>query len=443
MSSVTRHVLDNGMVVLLKEVRNAPIISWRVMYRVGSRNERTGITGVSHWVEHMMFKGTDKFPPGVLDKAIDRVGGSWNASTWIDTTAYYETLPAQHIDLALEAEADRMINAKFDPEEVESERTVIISERQGSENSPFFWLAEEVQAAAFRVHGYHHEIIGDMIDLETMTRDDLYQHYKAHYAPNNAVAVAVGDFDSAAMLDRIKALYGALPSGEPVRLFQRPEPPQQGERRVTVERPSGSPLVIVGYRAPAALDADFFPMEMVASLLCGADSVGGSGIDNKTSRLYKALVATELAASVDGGVYPTIDPFLFLIYMTVREGADPEAVIAALDAEIERLRSGDVTEAELARVKKQARALFAYSTERITTQASLLANAEILGDHLWYEQYFDKLNAVTLEQVKAAAAAYLRPQTRTVGVLVPTGGDGDAEYGDGDYADDAMSDDEA
>ncbi|MEP7292145.1 MAG: pitrilysin family protein, partial [Chloroflexota bacterium] len=173
MSSVTRHVLSNGMVVLLKEVHSAPIVSWWVMYRIGSRNERTGTTGISHWVEHMMFKGTEQFPPGYLDKAIDRVGGSWNAQTFLDYTAYYETLPASEIDLALRLEADRMTNAQFDPEEVESERTVIISERQGAENSPMFWLGEEMQAAAFRVHGYHHEIIGDMTDLHTMTRDDL------------------------------------------------------------------------------------------------------------------------------------------------------------------------------------------------------------------------------------------------------------------------------
>ncbi len=430
MSSVTRHVLPNGMVVLLKEVRSAPIISWRVLYRVGSRNERTGITGISHWVEHMMFKGTDKFPPGALDKMIDRVGGSWNAATWLDATSYYETLPSQHIDLALEAEADRMVNAKFDPEEVESERTVIISERQGSENSPFFWLSEEVQAAAFRVHGYHHEIIGDMADLETMTRDDLFNHYRLHYAPNNAIAVAVGDFDTAEMLAKITALYGGIPSGEAFEAFARPEPAQSGERRVTVERPSGSALIEVGYRAPAASDPDFFALDMVCSVLAGADSPAGSSIDNKTSRLYKALVMKELAASVDGGMYATIDPFLLVFYMTIRPGVDPETVLAAFDAEIERLRSGDVTEAELARVKKQNRALFAYGMERVTNQASMLATAEALGDHLWYEHYVDRLNAVTLEEVKAAAEKYLRRQSRTVGLLIPSGDEEDGEMMD-------------
>ncbi|MBE2268800.1 MAG: insulinase family protein [Anaerolinea sp.] len=419
MTSVTRHVLDNGLVVLLKEVHSAPIISWWVLYRVGSRNERTGTTGISHWVEHMLFKGTDMFPPGFLDKAIDRVGGSWNAQTFLDYTAYYETLPADQIDLALRLEADRMLNAKFDPKEVESERTVIISERQGAENSPTFWLSEEVQASAFRVHGYHHEIIGDMIDLETMTRDDLYHHYRAHYVPNNAIAVAVGDFDSEQMLERIKELYGAIPAGEQPQLFARPEPEQHGERRVRVERPGRGTFIEVGYHVPAANHPDWFKLEIMNSILCGADSMGGGGIDNKTSRLYKALVETELAVNVDGGMTQTVDPFLYSINITLRDGRDPEEVEAALYREIDRLRTGDITAADLARAKKQARALFAYSTERITTQAFWLAFAESFDSYAWFEQYLARLEAVTLEDVHEVAQKYLRPQNRTVGYFIP------------------------
>ncbi len=427
MSSVTRHVLSNGMIVLLKEVHSAPIMSWWVLYRIGSRNERTGTTGISHWVEHMMFKGTDQFPAGMLDKAIDRVGGSWNAQTFLDYTAYYETLPAAEIDLALRLEADRMINAKFDPEEVESERTVIISERQGSENSPMFWLGEEVQAAAFRVHGYHHEIIGDMTDLHTMTRDDLYNHYKQHYAPNNAIAVAVGDFDSETLLARIKELYEPIPAAEPKPLFMRPEPEQVGERRVTVERPGATPFIQIGYRVPAATDPDWFKLDLINSLLCGPDGMGGGGIDNKTSRLYKALVETELAASVDGSMTQTIDPFMYMINVVVRDDQAPEAVEAALDREIDRLRSGDVTEAELVRAKKQARALFAYSSERVTMQAFWLAFAENITSYTWFENYVANLEAVTLDDVKAAAAHYLRPQNRTVGIFIPTGDDDESD----------------
>lgn len=438
MSKVTRHVLDNGLVVILKEIHTAPLVSWWVLYRVGSRNERTGTTGVSHWVEHMLFKGTEQFPAGHLDKAIDREGGMWNAQTFMDYTAYYETLPADKIDLALRLEADRMMNAQFDPEEVESERTVIISERQGAENSPMFWLGEEVQAGAFRVHGYHHEIIGDMTDLETMTRDDLYGHYRGHYMPNNAIAVAVGDFDSETLLARIQELYGSIPAGPEPKLFSRPEPEQQGERRVRVERPGNTAFLEVAYRAPAATDPDWFKLEIINSILCGPDGLGGGSIDNKTCRLYRALVDTELAASVDGSLTPTIDPFLYSINVTARDGVPLETIEAALDEQLARMAAGEVTEEELTRAKKQARALFAYSTERVTMQAFWLAFAENFDSYTWFENYVENLEAVTLADVKAAAARYLRPQNRTVGWFVPIKGEHDADFEDDLEADEEV-----
>ncbi len=419
MSKVTRHVLKNGMVILLKEQHHAPVISWWVLYRVGSRNEPTGITGISHWVEHMMFKGTETFPAGSLDKAIDRLGGAWNAQTSFDYTAYYETLPADKIDLALRLEADRMINAQFDVEEVESERTVIISERQGMENSPMFWLGEEIQASAFRVHGYHHEIIGDLTDLQTMSRDDLYNHYKQHYMPNNAIGVAVGDFSSPEMLARIEELYGSIPAGEAPKLFSRPEPSMNGERRVRVERPGGSTFLDVAYRAPAATDPDWFKLTLLNSVLCGPDSLGGGSIDNKTSRLYKSLVETEIAAGMDGGLTPSIDPFLYSITATLRDGRTPEEAEAVINHEIQRIIDGDITETELARAKKQSRALFAYGTERVTMQAFWLAFSENFSSYEWFETYVEQLEAVTLEDVIDVAKRYLRRTNRVVGTFIP------------------------
>ncbi|MFO7322184.1 MAG: pitrilysin family protein [Chloroflexota bacterium] len=420
-SPVIKHRLANGLTVLLKEVHTAPVVSWWVLYRVGSRNEPTGKTGISHWVEHMLFKGTEQFPAGTLDRMIDRIGGVWNAQTFIDYTAYYETLPAEHIDLALRIEADRMVNAQFDPEDVESERTVIISERQGLENSPTFWLSEEVTAAAFRVHGYHHEVIGDMADLLTITRDDLYEHYRRHYVPSNAIAVAVGDFDHEELLQRITALYGSLPGGPAPDLFVRPEPPQTGERRVVVERPGHTAFIEVAYHVPEAAHDDWFALEVLNSILCGPDGFGGGGIDNKTSRLYKALVETELATYVSGSMTPTIDPFLYSVNLTVRDGRHVEEVEAAYNAEIERLRRGEITEAELQRAKKQARALFAYGTERVTMQAFWLAFSECFESYEWFENYLSRLQAITLEDVQRAASVYLRPQNRVVGWFIPTG----------------------
>jgi zinc protease len=267
-----------------------------------------------------------------------------------------------------------------------------------------------------------------MRDLETMTRDDLARHYRRHYMPNNAIAVAVGDFDSADMLARIKAIYEPIPAGELPALFNRPEPPQQGERRVTVERPGGSAYVDVSFRAPAATDPDWFALSVFNSVLTGPASLGGGGIDNKTSRLYRALVETELAANVDGSLMPTIDPHLYGVSATVRDGRTAQEVETVILQEIERALGGDITPEEIARAKKQARALFAYSTERVTMQAFWLAFSENFSSYTWFEQYVEQLERVTLEDVLAVARKYLRPQNRIVGHFIPTWPDEEAEF---------------
>ena len=414
--NLTHHTLDNGLTVLLKEVHSAPVISWWLAYRVGSRNEPTGKTGISHWVEHMMFKGTERFPMGALDREIDRAGGRWNAFTSMDATKYFETLPANKIDIAMEAEADRMANALFDADETESERTVIISERQGAENQPTFWLQEEVRGAAFRVHGYHHEIIGDETDLRTMTRDDLFNHYRRHYNPANAAAIAVGAFDSGEMLAKIEGLYGSIEGGAAPDLFSRPEPEQGGERRVIVERPGKTAFFELCHRVPSANHEDWFKLRLLDAILSG--SSGAS--DNKTSRLYRALVKTEIAASVGAWMTPTVDPYLYSIIVTLRDDRSPEEAEAVLLDEIARLRTDGVSDAELNKARKQTRAAFAYSTESVTEQAYWLAQSFILGDVNWFDSYSERLMRVSAEDVLEVAERYLVPRNRVVGVLHPS-----------------------
>lgn len=417
MTNITKHTLENGLTVFLKEVHAAPIISWWVVYRVGSRNEPTGKTGVSHWVEHMMFKGTPKYPGGMLDRAIDRIGGRWNAFTSLDYTMYHETLPAEHIDLALESEADRMVNAIFDIDETESERTVIISERQGNENSPMFWLREEMNAAAFRVHGYHHPVLGDLADLQTITRDDLYAHYRQHYVPANAFVIGVGAFDTQEMLGKVKACYGTIPLAPAPKLFTRAEPEPQGERRVIVNRPGHTSFLRVSFRTPPATHPDWFKVDMLDSILTGP----GGGIDNKTSRLYQALVKTELSAGVSGGLSETVDPYLYSITITVRDGCSIEETEAALDAALKEVIENGVTEAELKRAKKQAKASFAYEMESVSNQAYWIAQSAILGEDDWHERYLPRIEAVTVDDIQEAAQTYLRSERRITGWLVPTG----------------------
>ena len=414
-SKETRTQLDNGLTVILKEVHSAPIISWWLAYRVGSRNEPTGKTGISHWVEHMMFKGTERFPASMLDREIDRAGGQWNAFTFMDYTMYFETLPADKVDIAMQAEADRMTQALFDVDETESERTVIISERQGAENQPTFWLQEEVRAAAFRVHGYHHEIIGDETDLRSMSRDDLYHHYRYHYCPVNAAAVAVGAFDTNEMLEKVNTLYGSISASPKPALFSRLEPPQQGERRVQVERPGKTAFYEVCHHAPPATHEDWVKLKVMDNVLSG--SSGAS--DNKTSRLYQSLVKSEIAASVGAWLVPTIDPYLYSIMITLREGRHAEEAEDVLFSEIARLQNEGITEAELNRARKQAKAAFAYSTESVTEQAYWLAQSFVLEDEDWFTAHVDRLTQVTADDVQDVAVRYLVPKQRVVGILHP------------------------
>lgn len=420
-NSTSVHQLDNGLTVLIKEMHHAPVATFWVWYRVGSRNERPGITGISHWVEHMMFKGTEKFPRGTLDRIVSREGGLWNAFTWLDFTTYFETLPADRFELALQIESDRMVNSVFDPAEVDAERTVIISERQGYENNPLFLLSEEVQAAAFRVHSYHHEVIGDLADLQTMTRDDLYQHYRTYYAPHNAIAVAVGDFNRGEVLEKIAVYFGDIPRGNTIPQISRPEPPQRGERRVTVEGEGSTAYVLAAYHAPPARAAEFFPMVVLDSILAGASSfnVFGGGTTNKSSRLYKALVETELATSVSGSLAATVDPYLYAISVTVRAGHTPAEVEAALDAEIDRIVREPISQEELEKAIKQARAQFAFGSESVTNQGFWLGYSELLVDHTWFETYLDRLAQVTVEDVQRIAAEVLRRSNRVMGHYIP------------------------
>lgn len=423
-NSHSETTLSNGFKVFLKEIHTAPIISSWLWYRVGSRDEVQGRTGISHWVEHMQFKGTPQFPANMLDKAISREGGVWNAMTYLDWTAYYETMPADKIDLGLRLEADRMMNSEFKPEEVASERTVIMSEREGNENEPLFMLGEAVQQTAFRVHPYHHEVIGDMADLRTMTRDDLYNHYREFYVPNNAVLAIAGDFESDKMLTRIRELFESIPAGKEPTRVAREELPQNGEARLSVEGPGSTSYVQACYRFPAASHPDFFPLTVLDSLLAGPSNLNmfGGGISNKTSRLYRALVDKELAVSVRGGASATIDPFLYGVTMTIHPKRKSEEALAVLDKEIKRIQEEKVSKEEIARAIKQARAIFAYGSENITNQAFWMGYAEMFATYNWFQTYLEKLAKVTAKDIQRVANEYFQPRSRVVGTYVPQDG---------------------
>ncbi len=420
-----RHQLDNGLTVLLRPTWHAPVTTFWLWYRVGSRNESTGRTGISHWVEHMLFKGSAGFPKGEIDRRIAREGGTFNGMTWFDWTCYFETLPADRIDLALELEADRMVNSLFDPDEVESERDVVIAEREGHENSPLFRLSEEIQSTAIKVHPYRNEVIGWKGDLLAIGRDDLWDHYRRHYHPANAIAVAVGAFDPDAMMRSIEAHYGGIPAGEPPDPVVSWEPEQCGERRVTVHGDDPTSYVSVAYRAPSASDGDYFAFQILDAVLGGAKSMNlfGGNPPNRSSRLYKALVETGLASTVSSGMAATVDPFLYSVTAVVRAGGDPAAVESGILSEIERVRDQPLPEAALSRAVKQARAQFAYSSESVTDQGFWKGFAEVIADQSWLQEYMQRLEAVTPDDVCRAANRWLCDRGRTVGHYAPETGD--------------------
>jgi zinc protease len=429
-SDVLETQLSNGLGVLLKEVHSAPIASIWTWYRVGSRNEVPGKTGISHWVEHMQFKGTPRIAKGQIFRDVSRVGGTLNALTSHDWTAYFETLPADKLDLALTIESDRMANSLFDTAEVESERTVILSERQGSENNPGYALYEEVNGTAFQAHPYRHMVIGYESDLRQITRNDLFEHYRRYYHPANAFIVAVGDFSATELLTRIEQQFGSLPAGELIpRELGVAEPPQPGERRVLIRKPSGASYLRVGFHAPPGDDRDLVSLLVTEAILSGGQPMGfgGGGAMGRSSRLYRALVASGLARSANSDMSVTIDPYLFQIGVTALPNISLAAVERVVDEELGRLRDELATAGELERAIKQIEAQYIYSSEGVTNQAYWLGQWNVVDAWTRAESLPEEIRAVTAEDVQRVAQRYLSPDRRTVGWLVPTEGSGSGD----------------
>ncbi|MGE0394631.1 MAG: M16 family metallopeptidase, partial [Vicinamibacterales bacterium] len=267
---VREHTLANGLKVLVKEDHTAPLASVWCWYRVGSRHEGPGLTGVSHWCEHMNFKGTTHIPREQVKGIIEPFGGFWNGYTWIDMTAYVETASAEALDRMLFIEAERMSGCLYHPDDVASERTVIISELEGAENDPDQLLDQAVVARALPVHPYGHPTIGLIEDLRAMSRGQLYDHYRWHYVPNNATLVVVGDVDAADVVERTTRHFGAIPAATLPRPVPVPAADQQEERRVVVSRTGSTAYLKAAYHAPAIGDPDFFPMLVLDAVLTGA-----------------------------------------------------------------------------------------------------------------------------------------------------------------------------
>jgi zinc protease len=415
---VTESVLENGLKVLLLEEHKAPVVTVHIWYRVGARNEHPGTTGLSHLLEHMMFKGTATVGPGEFSRIVQRHGGRDNAFTSDDYTGYFSTFASDRFELALELEADRMRGLLLDAKEVESEKRVVMEERRlRTDDDPVSALAEAMVATAFHVHPYRQPVIGWMADLEGLTRQDLLRHYNTYYVPNNAVLVVVGDFKTDAVLPTIRRHFGGIWRGADPPAVRAVEPPQRGERRLLLRREAELPFVYMGYHVPTLTHPDNFALEVLAYVL----SAG------KSSRIYRRLVHETQLALFAGGGYSreSIAPNLFAFYASVMPDKTAEEVERALLAEIERLQTEPVPDRELAKAKNQIEADFLFGQDSVFNLARQLAEYEIVSGWRAWEAYLPGIRGVTAEDVRRVARTYLRPDNRTLAVLVPTRPDGE------------------
>jgi len=416
--------LDNGLKVIIEEEHTAPLVSVWCWYRVGSKDEPPGLTGVSHWVEHMNFKGSTNIPRDQVKGIIEQFGGAWNGYTWIDETTYLETASRDALDRMLFIESERMANCLYHPEDCESERTVIISELQGGENDPDQLLDQELTATAFKAHPYRHPTIGWLSDLERMTRDDLYGYYRSHYIPNNATLVIVGDVETDDAFLRVERRFGAIPPGAAPSRVKTVEPEQTGERRVTIRKAGTAAYLKVAYHAPAVSDPRFVPLTVLDAVLTGAKGVNlwtsfRVPAPQRRSRLYRALVERGLASAVAGQILPTEQPFLYTVSATATEGTPLAAVEATMLEELDRVRREGITPDELTRAKAQLHARLVFDSDSVTNVAHQIGYFETIGGVDLFTRMPARIAEVSVHDVAEASRALLMESNRTIGWFDP------------------------
>lgn len=410
---VREHVLANGLKVLLMEDHKAPVAVFQLWYRVGSRNEALGKTGLAHVLEHMMFKGTERLGPDEYSRTIKRNGGDENAFTTADATAYFAKLASDRLHVNIELEADRMRNLQFAEDQFAPELKVVMEERRmRTTDNPISELFEQVKATAYTAHPYKWPVIGWMNDIWQLTREDALEFYRLHYSPSNAIAVVVGSFDSDTIVEQVEAAFGAIPKGLPPPVVRAIEPPQRGERRTTLRRPAELPLVSTAFHVPNLASADAYALDVIAGLLAGG----------KSARLHQDLVysrriARSAAASYD---LTSVDPGLFFVYAQAMPGVATEHLLDRLLDHLDRLAREPVPAAELEKVKRSTAASFVYAQDSLFYQAMLLGQYEVAGGWRRFDDYLPGIRAVTPADVQRVAAKYLHRDNRTVGILDPT-----------------------
>ncbi len=419
--------LRNGLQVLLAPMPESPTVSVWVWYRVGSKNERPGITGASHWVEHMLFEGSPRYAKGEIDRAVVRVGGSLNAFTDVDFTAYYTTVPREHLDVPLDIEADRMTRAFLADGEVARERTVIHSEREGNENWPEFRVEEELYELAFREHPYRWDALGHRIDIETMSAAQLREYYHRFYGPRNALLIVSGGFSPGPVAAEIRRRFAPLPTGgEDVRVAVR-EPPPHGERRGELRGPGTTPYLQIGFPAPALAEPET-PSTIVLDAVLGGEtrlfSTGprwGRAREHPDSRLYRGLVDPGLAVRASSDWRPRVDPGLFTVQVQAAEGVSLDRLEAATLRILDRLAARGPTAREIADLRTKVRRASRLAYEGASGTGFRLGYFWVLDSLPSEDRLYSALLRVTPGEVRERARALFRPERRVVVRYRPTG----------------------
>jgi zinc protease len=416
---VQKFVLPHLLTVITKELHDRPVVATMLWYRVGSRNEELGQTGTSHFLEHMLFKGTDRYAKGAIDLTTQLNGGINNAFTWLDFTAYYFSFASDRWQTALEIEASRMRDTTFAEEEFVSEKQVVEEELRIGLDGPWEALENEVWATAFRQHPYHSPTVGWLEDLESATGADMKTYYDRWYHPRNATLVIVGDFDTRDALAKIEQMFGSIPPGPEVKPRNIVEPSQKGQKRITVKKETPVERLLIGYHAPPVAEVDSYALHIAQAIL----STG------KSSRLYKRLVDQDKSVTVASATHHDHpDPALFLLQAEVKPGFKLADVERAVYDEIDRLKRADVSAAELEKAKRLIEADLVMSNEEPLQQAMLLGQYETIatGERVpedsrgfrYLDTMLDRINAVTVESVARVARKYFTEDNRTVGYLV-------------------------
>ena len=402
--------LNNGMKFLVAEDNSIPNANMYLFYKVGSRNEHPGITGLSHFFEHMMFNGSKKYGPKMFDQTMEFNGGANNAYTTQNVTVYTDWFPVNAMETIFEPESDRIASLNIDSKMVESERGVVLSERStGLENSPWRMLSDALNASAFQEHPYHWTVIGYETDIKNWTKEDLEQYFRTYYAPNNCVVVISGNVKVDEVKRMAEKYMATIPANLPPKPVHLVEPPQTGERRVTIQKEVPSPYLMIGYHTPEATNKDYYSLSILNAVLTSGNS----------SRLYSELVDKKQLANMVGSDFSeSFDPNLFTLYAIAAKGIKESEIESAIYSEIDKIKKDGITENELQKIKNQKLIEFYAQIETINGKSNNIGTYELFfGD---YRKMFDapaEYSKVSIEDVKRVAIQYFNKSNRTVGIL--------------------------